>query len=110
VIEDYSFGRIVIDGEEFDEDVILLGEKIIEGWWRERGHSVNKKDIETILDFDPDILILGTGSSGNMKVPRSLSKRLDFEVESYPTKNAIKRYNELLKENKKVAGGFHLTC
>jgi len=110
VIEDYSFGRIVIDGEEFDEDVILLGEEIIDGWWRERGHSVNKNDLEAILDFDPDILILGTGSSGNMKVPRSLSKRLDFEVESYPTKNAIKRYNELLKENKKVAGGFHLTC
>ncbi|MFP4000613.1 MAG: Mth938-like domain-containing protein [Thermoplasmata archaeon] len=109
-IEDYSFGKIVIDGERYTDDVILLGEKVIDGWWRERGHRVNKDDLGKIVRFDPDILIIGTGSSGRMKVPSSLSSKFEFEMESYPTRQACERYNELLQQDKKIAGGFHLTC
>lgn len=109
-IEEYSFGRIVIDGKTYNDDVILLGEKVIPSWWRKRGHRVVVDDLNKILDYDPAILIIGTGSSGRVKVPSKLPRRLDFEVESYPTKKACKRYNELLRKEKKLAGGFHLTC
>jgi len=109
-IEDYSFGKIVIDGESYNDDVILLGEKVIDGWWRKRGHRVIKEDLKEVLDYDPDILIIGTGNSGRMKVPSDLQKKLNFEVESYPTKKACERYNKLIRSDKKIAGGFHLTC
>jgi len=110
LIEYYSFGKIVIDEETYTDDVILLGEKVIPSWWRKRGHRVTKKDLERVLAYDPDLLIIGTGNSGRMKVPSDLSKKLGFEVESYPTKRACKRYNDLLKKDKRIAGGFHLTC
>jgi len=110
LIEDYSFGKIVIDGEHYNNDVILLGEKVIDGWWRETGHRVIKDDLKKVLDYDPDILILGTGNSGRMKVPSELLKKLEFRVESYPTMKACDRYNKLIKSDKKIAGGFHLTC
>ncbi len=109
-IEDYSFGEIVIDGERYTDDVILLGKKVIAGWWRKRGHRIQKEDLKKILDYDPDILIIGTGSSSRMKVPPELPKKLEFEVESYPTKKACDRYNKLIRNHKKIAGGFHLTC
>lgn len=109
-IEDYSFGNIVIEGKPYSDDVILLEKEVIDGWWRKRGHRVGENDLDKIVNFDPDILIIGTGSSGRMSVPSKLSNKLDFEVESYPTKKACKRYNRLVKSDKKIAGGFHLTC
>ncbi|MFW6064488.1 MAG: Mth938-like domain-containing protein [Candidatus Natronoplasma sp.] len=109
-IEDYSFGSIVIDGEHYNDDVILLGRNVIGGWWRKRGHMVQKEDLRKVLDYDPDILIIGTGSSGRMELTSELPKKLEFKVESYPTRKACDRYNELVKSDKKIAGGFHLTC
>ncbi len=109
-IEDYSFGNIVIEGEKYTDDVILLGREVESGWWRESGHRVVKRDLGDVLAYDPDILIIGTGNSGRMTVPSNLSKKLDFKIESYPTKRACKRYNELIEGRKKIAGGFHLTC
>ncbi len=109
-IEDYSFGSIVIEGERYTDDILLLGRKVIVGWWRKRGHRVMKSDLRKVLDYDPDILIIGTGSSGRMEVPSDLQKKLGFEIESYPTRKACDRYNELVESDKKIAGGFHLTC
>lgn len=109
-IEDYSFGEIIIDGERYSDDVILLGKKVKSGWWRDRGHKVSVNDLKTVIDFDPEILILGKGSSGRMKVPSDVTKKLNFKVESYQTRKACKRYNELMSKGEKTAGGFHLTC
>lgn len=109
-IEDYSFGKIVIDGERYSDDVILLGKKVIDGWWRKRGHRVVKEDLKKILEYSPEILVIGTGNSGRMSVPSKLTEKLEFKVESYPTQQACERYNELVKSDKKIAGGFHLTC
>ena len=110
LIEDYSFGKILIDGKKYTDDVILLGKKVKPGWWRKSGHRLHIEDLEDVIKFDPDILIIGTGNSGNMTVPAGVKKELDFEVKSFPTKKACKVYNEELKSGKKVAGGFHLTC
>ncbi|MBE0466287.1 MAG: hypothetical protein IBX71_03570 [Candidatus Desulforudis sp.] len=40
IINDYRFGQIVIDGEKYTSDVIILPECIIASWWRQDGHSV----------------------------------------------------------------------
>lgn len=109
-IEDYSFGEIIIDGKRYTDDVILLGREVRSGWWRNRGHRVVEGDLESVKKYDPELLIIGTGSSGRVTVPSSLENDLDFEMVSYPTKRACKRYNKELEDDKKIAGGFHLTC
>ncbi len=109
-IEDYSFGKIVIDGRKYTDDVILLGKEVKQGWWRKSGHRLHVEDLKDVIEFDPDILIIGTGSGGNMTVPANVERELDFEVKSFSTKKACKVYNKELKSGKKVAGGFHLTC
>ncbi len=109
-IEDYSFGKINIAGKNYNDDVILLGEKVLDGWWRESGHRLSRSDLKKIIEYDPDILIIGTGNSSRMKVPSDLPRKLEFEVESYPTRKACDRYNELIESDKRIAGGFHLTC
>ncbi|MBD3197261.1 MAG: hypothetical protein GF317_19560 [Candidatus Lokiarchaeota archaeon] len=109
-IKDYSYGRITIGGRTYNNDLILLGKNIESDWWRDEGHMLQKQDLEKVIDYQPDLLIIGTGTNGNMIVPEKLSENLEFKVKSYLTKNAVKEYNKEIENSKKVAAAFHLTC
>jgi hypothetical protein len=109
-IEKYNFGKIIINGKAYANDVILLGEKIIPNWWRKKGHNLLKQDLEKIIEYKPQLLIIGKGNNGRMRVPNALHKKLEFNIESYKTDRAVRRYNQALEEGIRVAGGFHLTC
>lgn len=109
-IEHYEFGKIRIDGKTYTNDLIILNEEIHSGWWREKGHQLLKKDLEKVLEYQPELLIVGKGYNGRMSVSQSLKKQLDFELQVYKTSEAITQYNRALDENKKVAAAFHLTC
>jgi hypothetical protein len=39
-IEGYSFGRVVVDGEEQTRDVIVLPDRVVTNWWRQDGHAL----------------------------------------------------------------------
>ena len=41
MIEEYKFGFIRIDGEEYRRDLVILPDKIIPDWWREKGHRLS---------------------------------------------------------------------
>ncbi len=109
-IEGYKFGKIKINDKVYTDDVILLGDQVKEGWWREKGHQLSINDLQKVIDFEPDLLIIGTGSAERLSVPGSLNSNVEFKIKSYPTEKACKVYNEELKKDKKVAGAFHLTC
>ncbi|MFX1572751.1 MAG: MTH938/NDUFAF3 family protein [Promethearchaeota archaeon] len=109
-IKNYQFGSISLENETFYEDIILLGKSVIPNWWREKGHHISKEDLKYVLDYAPELLIIGTGNSGLMNVPLELTKNLNFEIISLPTQEAIQLYNQEIKGNRKIAGAFHLTC
>jgi hypothetical protein len=44
-LEDYSFGRIVVDGEEQTRDLIVLPHRVLTNWWRREGHSLAVEDL-----------------------------------------------------------------
>ncbi len=110
-IEHYEFGKIVINGKVYTGDLMIIGEKIVENWWREEGHLLQIHDIFEVFEYKPEILVIGTGANGFMKVSEDLIKKLNDEGIDYyilNTKEAVKKFNEL--KNKKIAALFHLTC
>jgi len=115
LIESYEFGAIVINGKGYTSDVIVLPERVIDGWWRKEGHKVHIEDIEEILKQEPkpEVLVLGTGYYGLVEIPWEIENTLKshgIELVAQPTKEACQTFNEILKSNKLVAGAFHLTC
>jgi hypothetical protein len=111
-IEDYSFGKIKIQGKVYDFDVLVFPEKVKTNWWRKEGHFLTLEDIQEALTYSPDTLIIGTGAYGEMKVDSLLSQKIaeqGIKLIVDQTLNACKKYNELRK-NEKVVGAFHLTC
>ncbi len=112
-IEEYTFGNIVIDGEKFTNDVIVFPDRVRPEWWREDGHTCNPEDIQEVVAYDPEIVIIGTGDPGRMDVPektRELLGERKIELISTPTRQAVSLFNEKLENGQKVAGAFHLTC
>jgi len=113
MIEKYEFGNIIIDGEKYTSDVIILGNKVVPDWWRRVGHSLCPEDLERVIEFHPERLIIGTGASGMMDVPKETIHWLKgngIEPVVFPTEKACKEYNKLSPSEKKIAACFHLTC
>jgi len=68
VIEEYEFGRIIIQGKVYTSDVIVHKNGVEEGWWRKEGHKVCMDDIKRVIDLNPEIVVFGTGAYGRVKV------------------------------------------
>ncbi len=111
-IDNYSFGKIVIGGKTYTSDVIVYPDKVDPSWWRKEGHYLEKGDIGDIVTAGPDILIVGTGNWGVMKVPKETLDFLESKgIQTYAerTARAVELFNSQ-PEDKKVIGAFHLTC
>ena len=113
MIEEYHFGFITIDRKTYGHDVQIFPSGQVKSWWRETGHEVVMEDIREALKQEPKIIIFGTGSPGMMRVfdeTQEKIKSLGIELIIEPTQKAVKKFNELEGEGKKVAGLLHLTC
>lgn len=111
-IESYRFGRLVVDGEAYTNDLILLPNRVISDWWRERGHRLSAEDLEKVLEAQPEVLVVGTGAHGMMKVPaetRQAVKEAGIELKVTDTGDAWILYNDE-QSQRDAAGAFHLTC
>lgn len=111
-IEEYEFGRIVVGGKEYREDIIIFPDRVKEGWWRKEGHLLLPEDLEEVLKEKPEVLVVGTGYSGYMKVPPSTKKWIEekgINLRIEPTPSAWKVYNQLSSSHRTVAV-LHLTC
>ena len=111
-VESYSFGQMVVDGQEYTNDLILLPDRIMSNWWREEGHRLSTQDLEDVLDAKPDILVVGTGAYGAMDVPGRTRQDIEdagIELRTAETGDAWRTYNEL-RDSQETAGAFHLTC
>lgn len=112
MIEDYSFGRMIVDGKKYTSDLIIFPDRIKDSWWRQTGHKLILKDIEDVLKEELEVLVIGTGFYGIMKIEEEViervkSKGIKLVVER--TKNAVESFNQICLQ-KKTIGAFHLTC
>lgn len=113
LIEAYDFGRIVIHGITYTNDVVILGQKIKDNWWRKEGHVLHISDIkDAVEEFAPEVVIIGTGYTGMMKVSSETSLYIQnkgIELLVQKTKKACELVNTL-SNSKRVFAGLHLTC
>jgi hypothetical protein len=110
-IESYSFGRVTVDGREETADVIVLPERIVRNWRRKDGHSLVLEDLDDVLEELPGRLVIGTGADGRLHpdpVTLELLRQRGIKVESLPTDEAVRRFQEL--DPAATAAALHLTC
>lgn len=112
-IDSYSFGVMQVDGSQYRADLIIFPDRVRPNWRRRQGHSLAIEDLDDVLDFSPEVLVIGKGASGMMHTPASTRKTLEekgIQVLADNTPEASAVFNEQIERGRKVAGVFHLTC
>jgi hypothetical protein len=112
-IDSYQFGRIVVDGTTYQQDLIIAGNTVCPDWWRKQGHSLTIEDLRSVIEAKPAILVVGCGASGIMQVPEQTRQVLEadgVQLEALNTHKAVERFNELSQQGANVAAALHLTC
>lgn len=64
MITDFSFGKIVVNGKTYRDDIKIVRGQVISDWWRKSGHRVDVEDVADILEAKPEIVVIGKGSRG----------------------------------------------
>lgn len=112
-IDAYSFGRIVVDGQEYRSDIIIFPDRVEDNWWRREGHRLAAEDLAGVLDDLPEVLVIGTGHDGRMMVPQDTLDHLgtrDMEVVIDRTNGAVEEFNRLARKHQRIVAALHLTC
>jgi hypothetical protein len=110
-IEEYAFGRVLVDGEEHRRDLIVLPHRVVRGWWRREGHGLVLGDLEDVLDELPERLVIGTGADGRLRPdPAALDelRSRGVQVDAVPTGEAVRLFAQL--DPSRTAAALHLTC
>ncbi|MCJ7568636.1 MAG: MTH938/NDUFAF3 family protein [Anaerolineales bacterium] len=111
-IQSYRFGRIVIDDAVYKRDVIIFPDRVQSDWERIDGHNLALEDIVEALEDDPEVIIVGRGVFGRLKVSndvRDLITELGIGLLIFRTEGACKAYNEMRKRQRVIAV-LHISC
>ena len=114
MIESYSFGSIVIDGNRYTSDLLIFPNgEVVDSWRRKQGHRLSLDDIQSLIESEPEIIIAGTGANGLMEPDNILEKHLlekGIEFLKASSREATDLYNKLNSQKRAVGACFHLTC
>ena len=111
-IDSYHFGQIVIGGRKYSSDVIIFPDRIQDAWRRKESHELTLEDIKDIMAENPEVLIVGTGYSGLMRVLPEVEQTAEarnIKLIAQPTGEACDIYNQL-SDIQRVVAVLHLTC
>ena len=113
MITEFSFGRIVVNGKTYTNDIKIINGQVIPEWWRKSGHRVVAEDMTDVFSFFSEVVVIGKGSPGLLKSTASLKDHLAanrIELIEKKTSKAIEVFNGLFQQGRKVAAGFHISC
>mgnify|MGYP001414153958 CR=1 FL=1 len=112
MIDNYTFGKFIIDGKTFNTNVKLINDKA-KSCRHFDNHIIMKEDFTDLIKAKPDIIIIGTGASGVVDVSKDiidLIKENKIKLIIKKTAEACDEYNKLIKQKKNVVALLHNTC
>ena len=112
MIDRFEFGTIVVDGQSYESDVVIFPDGAVEQWQHKDEHVLRPRDVDKIISAEPEVVIIGLGTVGNLRVRPKVEKRFQeagIEVMAYRTNKACETYREL-RNQQKVAAILHIIC
>ena len=102
------FGLLVYSAIPFPAVDLVIHANGLPALRGSKAHFVAFAEIEGLLEEKPDVLIIGTGYDNLVQVEDEIAAMPNIEI--LPTPQAVRRYNELRSEGKRVAAVIHSTC
>jgi hypothetical protein len=106
-----KFGEISIDGKIYYSDMLVCWDGTVE--FRAKKHIFDMDDFAALLKRKPDIIVIGTGQTGVVKVSDEVvqiaeDKKIKLYVD--PSPKAVDVFNGLVAQGKKAIALIHTTC
>lgn len=101
-------GWVRVGSTEYRNNLVLLPEAVIEGWAPGGFAALTETDYGSLLEHEPELVLLGTGPRQQFPHPRLLqplsSARVGVEV--MDTRAACRTFNVLVAEGRRVAAAL----
>ncbi len=104
------FGLLVYSAVPFPAVDLVIHANGLPAIRGSKAHFVGLAEIDGLLKERPDVLIIGTGYDNLVRVEEQMLAMSAVQILPLPTPEAVRRYNELRGEGKRVAAIIHSTC
>ena len=111
MIDRFKYGSLVIDGEIHTSDIVISPDGLLRPRAFTEKHVLHPEDLAEIIKTKPQVLVIGSGTVGNLVVHPKAAKRLQragIEVLAYRTHKACETYREL-RGQRRLAAILHIT-
>ncbi len=110
VITAYDEDTVSINGKVFSQSLIIANTQFNESWQIATVAQLASEHIDKVLSFDPELIIIGTGSKlifPAVEVYSAIIQR-GIGVDFMDTRAACRTYNILMSEGRGVVAGLIL--
>jgi uncharacterized protein len=104
----HGAGYVQVNDKRFEQPVIVTPEQVLSDWSARSFDTLTEADFEHFLKFQPEVLLLGTGSQHRFAHPqlyRALTAA-GIGVEFMSTPAACRTFNILMSEDRRVVAGI----
>ena len=110
IINGYNETSITINEKTFSQSIIVTNYQLIPDWPVKNISDFCNQSLQPVLELQPEVIIIGTGSQLQFPRPESYSIAINqgIGIEFMNTGAACRTYNILLSENRKVAAAIIL--
>ena len=107
----YDSDYVAVNHRRFQMSLIVLPDRIVEDWPPHSFEALAAPHFEALLEFNPEIVLLGTGSALRFPHPRLTQALIQAHigVEVMDTPAACRTYNILASEGRRVAAALILS-
>ncbi len=115
----YGYADAVVDGKKYRRDLIFLPDGTVKirpgghGWWGD--HNFKGEELDELKKAGAERAIIGVGMNSNPKAKvsdevRSHAREIGLDLLVIPSPEAVEKWNELSRDDKKLAAIIHITC
>ena len=110
LIQSYDRGKIVVNEQIFTSSIVVGTNQIQPNWPPNTLSEVTSAHFESLLEFDPEIIIFGSGEKQQFPSPELLAPLIKkgIGLESMTTAAACRTYNVLVSEYRRVVAALLL--
>jgi uncharacterized protein len=110
LIRGFSGGEILIGADVIRQPVIVTVDTIIRDWSPPAVEQLTIADLRPVLEFEPDVILLGTGERQCFPSISLIATvlRMGVGLEIMDTAAACRTYNVLVSEYRRVAAALFI--
>jgi len=107
-IKSYETGSVTINHEQHSTSLVVTRETLITPWGPEQLTELNQGHIESLIELQPEIILLGTGNILSFPHPSLISIAMQHGIgfEVMDTGSACRTFNVLSSEDRNVAAAL----